>query len=237
MKIMTFNIQHGLDYLLRLKGIRKVNFEKIALLINKYKPDIISFNEIYNTGNDLEFGNQIKKLSQLCNYSYYSFSKAIDTKNGEYGNALLSNIPFISKEDYKIEDPLLKNEDVYYESRIITKYLFKDFTLYNTHFGLAKEEQMNAYSVLKKLLNNKSEKTIFLGDLNIIPSNFIIKELKESFHEVTIYFNNELATYPSNNPELKIDYIFVSKDINILNSETINCIISDHLPIVCEISI
>ena len=57
MKIMTFNIQHGLDYLLRLQGIRKVNFEKIAFLINEYKADIVSFNEIYNSGDEIEFGN------------------------------------------------------------------------------------------------------------------------------------------------------------------------------------
>ena len=61
MKIMTFNIQHGLDYKLRLEGIRKVNFEKIVEIINTYKPDIVSFNEVYNTGDELEFGEQIKK--------------------------------------------------------------------------------------------------------------------------------------------------------------------------------
>ena len=238
MKIMTFNIQHGLDYLLRLQGIRKVNFEKIAFLINEYKADIVSFNEIYNSGDEIEFGNQIKKIANLCNYPYYSFSKAIDTKNGEYGNAIMSKVPFELKRVYKIDDPLIKDENVFYESRVISSYLFQKFTLYNTHFGLAKSEQNNAFTCFEKIMNEeKANKIVFLGDFNIEPMNEIILKLKEKFNEVTDYFNSEFYTYPSNNPVKKIDYIFVSKDIKIISSETIKQIISDHLPIICEIEL
>ena len=37
--------------------------------------------------------------------------------------------------------------------------------------------------------------------------------------------------------EDKIDYIFVSKDIKILSSETIEIVASDHFPIICDIKI
>lgn len=237
MKIMTFNIQHGLDYELRLKGIREVNFNKISNIIKDYKPDIISFNEVYNSGNEIEFGEQIKKIAELTNYPYYSFSKAIDTKNGEYGNALLSNIPFFDKEIFKIEDPIIKDENVFYESRIITRFDFKTFSLYSTHFGLAKQEQINAYECFKKISKNDNNKIIFLGDFNITKDNDIIKELNKKYNEVTFHFNNDLATYPSISPINKIDYIFVSKDIEIKSSETIQIVASDHFPIICDLNI
>ena len=237
MKIMTFNIQHGLDYKLRLQGVRKVNFENIVEIINTYKPDIVSFNEVYNTGDELEFGEQIKKIANLANYPYYSFSKAIDTKNGEYGNGIISNIPFFNKENYKIEDPIIKDENVHYESRIISKFEFEGFNLYATHFGLAKTEQENAFNCLKNLIDKDENIKIILGDLNMNPKCDIIKLLKKELNEVTDNFKNELATYPSINPVDKIDYIFVSKDIKIKSSETIQIVASDHFPIICEIDI
>ena len=67
------------------------------------------------------------------------------------------------------------------------------------------------------------------------PQCDIIKLLKKQFNEVTDYFKNELATYPSVNPIDKIDYIFVSNDIEIISSETIQIVASDHCPIICEI--
>ena len=238
MRIMTFNIQHGLDYKLRLEeGIRKVNFEKIGDIIKEYKPDIVSFNEVYNSGNDIEFGEQIKKIAQITNFSYFSFTKAIDAKNGEYGNGIISNIPFFNKEIYKVEDPIIKDENVHYESRVISKFDFGNFDLYATHFGLARTEQINAFNCFKNIKKEKNKKIIFLGDLNMNPNCGIIKELKNMFNEVTDYFNNELATYPSIEPKDKIDYIFVSKDIKILSSETIKIVASDHFPIICDIKI
>lgn len=237
MKVMTFNIQHGLDYKLRLQGKRIVNFENIVEIINAYKPDIVSFNEVYNTGDEVEFGEQIKKIANLAKFPYYSFSKAIDARNGEYGNAIISNIPLFNKEIYEIEDPIIKDEDVHYESRIISKFEFKDFNLYSTHFGLAKSEQENAYKCLNGLINSDKNKKIILGDFNMNPHCDIIKLLKKQFNEVTDYFKNELATYPSVNPIDKIDYIFVSKNIEIVSSETIQIVASDHFPIICEIDL
>ena len=179
---------------------------------------------------------QIKKISQITNFPYFSFTKAIDAKNGEYGNGIISNIPFFNKEVYKIEDPIIKVENVHYESRVISKFDFGAFDLYATHFGLASTEQKNAFNCFKSIKKEENKKIIFLGDLNMSPNCDIIKSLKDMFNEVTDYFDNEKATYPSIGAKDKIDYIFVSKDIEILYSETLEIVASDHFPIICDLN-
>ena len=48
--MMTYNIQHGLDYSSRLMGKRVVNFKGICDVIRMFDPDILSINEIYGKG-------------------------------------------------------------------------------------------------------------------------------------------------------------------------------------------
>lgn len=233
-KILTYNIQHGLDYQLRINdNIRKVDLDKVSKIIKERNPDIVSFNEVYNTvdnSND-EYFNQIKYLAEKNGYPYYLFSQAIETKNGPYGNAFMSKIPFENYEIIKVKDPIERTEKVFYESRVITKFSFKDFNIFSTHFGLAKSEQENAYKALMNNLDDK--KSIFIGDLNMTPDNEIINKIKNTFIDSTEYINtlSNNYTFPSINPIKKIDYIFVSKSIKIISSEVINYIYSDHLPI------
>ena len=42
--------------------------------------------------------------------------------------------------------------------------------------------------------------------------------------------NTKLLSFPSVNPNRKIDYIFVSKDINILDANIPSIVASDHFP-------
>ena len=142
-RIMTYNIQHGLDYASRLEGKRYVNFQGIFDVVKLFNPDILSVNEIYGKGfiESNEYFDQVSYLAKECNFPYFYFSKAIDAKNGEYGNAVFSKVPFIDKEVVRIPDPVNRTENMKYESRVLTKFDFKDFDLISIHVGLNEDEQ------------------------------------------------------------------------------------------------
>lgn len=238
-RIMTYNIQHGLDYSSRLMGKRVVNFKGICDVIRMFDPDILSINEIYGKGfkESEEYFDQVSLIARECNYPYYYFSKAIDAKNGEYGNAVFSKIPFIDKELIRIPDPVDKKENMKYESRVLTKFDFNDFDLISIHVGLNEDEQESAYHTL---MNNISlnKKTVILGDFNMTVDNRIIQNIMKKFKESTISYKNEVInTYPSIDSRMKIDYIFLSKDISILRSEVIEAINTDHMPVYCVIAL
>ena len=69
-KLMTYNIQHGLDYSSRIIGKRKVNFAAIIETINALNPDILSINEIYGKG-----FIESEEYSNVCRESKYDIGK------------------------------------------------------------------------------------------------------------------------------------------------------------------
>ena len=239
-KVMTYNIQHGLDYSSRIFGQRVTNFEGLKDTICSVNPDILSINEIYGKGfveNSLEYFDQVTYLANLLGYPYYYFSKAIDAKNGEYGNALFSKIPFIKNEVIKIKDPIKNPNYSHYESRVLTKFDFGFIDLISTHVGLNPDEQENAYYAIVDTIDF-NKKTVILGDFNMTVDNRFIKLLMKQYNETTIFANDEVKnTYPSIDSRMKIDYIFTSKDIKIMGSDVVESINSDHMPIYAILSI
>lgn len=147
--VMTFNIQHGLDYNRRdRKALKDFNEMKPEFLeeLKKKKPqgedpalidlsltvkviqkcgaDIIGINEVRDESeaHDPCFLPQAKLIAEGLGYHYYHFGKAIDIPGkGPYGNALVSKYPFRSVQTIAIPDPLVKDEPTWYESRCIIK--------------------------------------------------------------------------------------------------------------------
>ena len=156
MKIMTYNIQHGIDYIHRLKTKEVViNLDKIAEIIKKENPDIIGVNEVYDAP-VAYLENQTKAIAEKIGYYYY-FGKAISIKGGYYGNAILSRYPFKEIKLISIPDPKVKDEDAYYETRSMINAKIntddKQYNVFVSHFGLAKTEQINAINTLKENIN------------------------------------------------------------------------------------
>lgn len=238
-KLMTYNIQHGLDYSSRIIGKRKVNFAAIIETINALNPDILSINEIYGKGfiESEEYFDQVSYIATNCNFKYYTFSKAIDAKNGEYGSALFSKIPFSDYEIVHIPDPIHIHKFGTYESRVLTKFNYGNFDLISLHVGLNPDEQENAYYTLMDTID-PNKKTLILGDFNMTVDNRFIQNIMKKYNEATIDFKNKIInTYPSIDSKMKIDYIFLSKDIKILDADVLDVINSDHLPIYALITI
>ena len=229
MKVMTFNIQHCYNYILN-----KVDYEMLANEIKSVSPDILGINEIY--GDEISiFGDQVTKIAELTGYKYYYFAKAFDHEHGPYGNAIFSKIPFISCENIIVPSPEIKrNPEGYYETRCLLVADFVDGTrVIVTHFGLNIDE---VEKEIVELLNHiKDEKCIFMGDLNTLPTDEILNPIRERMNDASNGFCQTTFTFSSLNPEKKIDYIFVSKDLKVKNAYILEKIISDHFPHIAEI--
>ena len=239
LKIMTYNIEHGLDYLLYKKTrVDNVNLDLSAEVIKCENADFICLNEVRGRGENPLYTNQAELMGEMTErYSYFSECIYFEN-NGPYGDALLSKFPAESYSVIDIPDPEIKDEDAYYETRKLFKAEFnpeKKITVFISHFGLAKSEQKNAVSVLLNELKKVDTPVIFMGDLNMQPDDEILKPVYEVLNEV--YVSGGPKTYPSPEPCEKIDYIFVSRDIKVLSADTIEKVVSDHLPVVAEIEI
>ena len=89
--------------------------------------------------------------------------------------------------------------------------------------GLNKDERENAVKTILSIA--PEEKCIIMGDFNCTPDS---EELKPLFGKYNCS-DTETFTFPSDKPRVKIDYIFTSPDIEIVDRGTTTDVVSDHL--------
>ena len=232
MKIMTFNTQHCLNFLEQV-----IDFDVMADAIIDCDADIVGLNEMRDLGVHHEFVSQTRILSEKTGLENYYFAKAIELYGDKnpYGNGLLSRYKIVNAETIHIPDPQNTESGKYgYEHRCLLKAKLENgITVMVTHFGLHTDEQENAVKTI--LENLEDEKCVLMGDFNVTPESEILKPIRERMKDTADMFNGELYSHPSDFPVIKIDYIFVSKDIEVVAADIPEIIASDHRPHTAEI--
>ena len=231
MKIMTFNTQHCKSYL-----AGEINFAVMADAIKQYAPDIVGLNEMYGAGERPQFTAQVATLAELAGYPYHGFAKAIDVKgNNPYGNGFLSKIAIENFEVIPIPDPVERTGVKFYETRCLLKATLQGgITVLVTHFGLNDDEQKNAVETVVKHLS--AEKCILMGDFNVHPDDPVLAPVYERMKDTAEVFAEPRLSWPSDVPVEKIDYIFVSPDIEVIAADIPEIVASDHRPHTAEVA-
>lgn len=98
-KAMTYNTYSG----------RKQGIDKIAEVIKKENPDVVSLQEI-ERNTEINPWDTPKKISELTGMKYYYFVHALDIPTGgDYGNVILSKYPISEEKCFKLS--VLKDGD------------------------------------------------------------------------------------------------------------------------------
>jgi endonuclease/exonuclease/phosphatase family metal-dependent hydrolase len=232
LKLLTFNIHHG-------KGLdKRVNLERIAKIIKVSEADIIGLNEVDVTfGKRSHFKNQAAILSDLVKMNYV-FGPVIrkesrDHTEGEYGNVILSRLKINSHSNH-----MLFTYSYLAEPRGVLEAKFevlgKIISVFVTHLSINPFLQRKQLMDLENIFKGKNN-VVLMGDLNIKPlsKNYstLCRILKDTIGK------EEGFTYPSKNPRKKLDYIFVSQEIAVMESKVLTDFpeASDHLPLMTKI--
>lgn len=229
---MSYNTQHCLNYI-----TKEIDFDLIADTIKKCEADIIGLQEIRNKGPKAGYEAQAKIIAKKLGYHYYYFAEAIrfDGEN-PYGNALISRYPITSAETIPIPDPEIKKYDEYYETRCLLKATINVGSGLNvlvSHFGLNPDEQENAVETV--VSNMPKERLVLMGDFNAEPDNTILNPIMQRLYDTAHDFSSPKLSFPSDAPTVKIDYIFVSKDLTVCCADIPEIISSDHRPHIAAI--
>lgn len=236
LKLMTFNIQHALDYQKQV-----IDFDLFINAIKKYGADVCGLNEVRGDGPLEDYTDQTTAIADGLGFNSY-FGEAIKVKStSPYGNAIVSKYPFKSVETIKIPDPEIKIGKHSFESRCVVKAITdingKEICFLVCHMGLNSSEQKNAVKTICNLLDDIKIPVILMGDFNTTPDDNVLNPIRERLKD-TDDFNpiKNHGTYPSDKPNEKIDYIFY-RDLVCKRTETIEEIFSDHLPIIANFDI
>lgn len=226
MKIMSFNTQHCLNYL-----EQKIDFDIMAKAILTCDADIIGLNEMRGECEQAaDYADQTAILSRLTDIQNYYFAEAIKFGGIKpYGNAMLSKLPILSAETIIIPDPDPKGYDGYYETRCVLKAKLEGgITVLISHFGLNPDEQENAVKTI--IENLADEKCILMGDFNMTPENPIFNPIRERMVDTSQYFSEPKLSFPSDKPDRKIDYLFVTPDVQVIEADIPAIVAADHRP-------
>jgi len=230
MKIMSFNTQHCKNFI-----TQEIDFEVMAKAILDCGADIVGLNEMRGDGEREDYTDQVKKLSELTGMEHYYFAEAIRSRgNNPYGNGFLSRIPIVSMETIPIPDPEERRFASHYETRCILKAVLENgYTVLVTHFGLNPDEQQNAVETV--LANLAAEKCILMGDFNVRPDNPLLDPIRAKMKDAAELIEGEGFSFPSDSPTRKIDYIFVSPDVEMIAADIPAIVASDHRPHTLEV--
>jgi len=208
------------------------NLNLIANVIKSLNPDIVALQEVdYKTkrvsGKDL-----VTELGYLTSMLAI-FGKAMDYAGGEYGEGILSRYSFKETKN----NPLPHSPRN--EPRVALEVLIKlpsgdEIIFIGTHLDHT-EDQTDRIDQVKRINNLFSDNkipTILAGDLNAVPSSDPINILKE--HWMYACSENPQPTWPSPNPNEKLDYIMFlpPERFRIIETKVIDeKIASDHCPL------
>ena len=231
MKIMVYNTMHCASY-----ATNKIDFDLIADVIRTYDPDVIGLNEMRGKGITEAYGAQTEELSQRTGMEHKYFARAILVGGTEpYGNALLSKIPIASAQTVPVPDPEPRGYSGYYETRCLIKAKLENgLTVLVIHFGLNPDEQENAVKTVLEHLED--EKCVLMGDFNVSPDDPVLDPIRARMRDTAELFEGEKQSYPSDAPRIKIDYIFVSRDIEVIAADIPAVVGSDHRPHTAKIA-
>ncbi|MDQ0256314.1 endonuclease/exonuclease/phosphatase family metal-dependent hydrolase [Evansella vedderi] len=236
-KVLTFNIHHG-------KGLDKmVNLRRISNVIKSSKANIIGLNEVdkhFSKRSDYE--DQAQWLAKDLNMEYV-FGPAITLRGKgqssirQYGNALLTQFPIIKSKNHPfdflprvVEDRALLEVDIKVNNRILTIFV--------THLSLAPFLHQKQTQFILETVAACNYVPIMMGDWNMKPFSkswrLITSQLKDTNTDHKSNF-----TFPSRRPTMKLDYIFVNPQVEVLNagSYAYDLQASDHLPFLATLKI
>lgn len=233
-KVMTFNTQHCENFI-----SKKIDYDAVVNLIKKYDADIIGLNEIFGKGFDKNIkDSQVREIAEKLGYYYY-FAKATRINFRKYGNAIISKYPLIDPKVIKIPTNLVKKTGKKLrEKRCILKTdidIDGGLTVCIGHFGLNDDEVISGIATAYKIFQN--HRFILMGDFNTPNSSTFLDPIRENLNDTILWGDGKTNTFPSDNPSIRYDYIFTSKDINIINTIIPDDIVSDHRPIVSTLEL
>jgi endonuclease/exonuclease/phosphatase family metal-dependent hydrolase len=233
-------------------------YEKCENIVNFLKhtnADIVCCQELTVNFKEANPGIDVPaKIAKACNYNYYFQPTTIVGTDGEelkMGNAIFTRFPIKNKTYSLVQQAgsFPGSEDrAYIELDIeVNSKMLKVGTVhlsYSPAFAMNEKKLGEAEKLYDAVVNNH-EKYILTGDMNAKPDSPIIKRLEEIFIHADPNTDRPTWTtkpfsyqgFEANSRDWRLDYIFATEDINIIENKIIDTPYSDHLPILSKIQI
>ncbi|MEZ4921487.1 MAG: endonuclease/exonuclease/phosphatase family protein [Saprospiraceae bacterium] len=223
-RILSFNIYHGAT----MQG--DFDLDTIAAVIKKVHPDLVALQEVdfktrrakgYDLATELGWRTQLAPL----------FGQAMQYDGGAYGEAILSAFPYIKSINRGLPYSPGNEPRAALQATIVLPS-GDTIAFAGTHLDHLEDEtdRIAQANEINRAFSKTQFPQIIAGDFNAIPGSLPIQLIETEWAGA---YNPEhpTPTYPSDAPELKIDYVFFAPAHRwrVLESRVIcDTVASDH---------
>jgi endonuclease/exonuclease/phosphatase family metal-dependent hydrolase len=208
--------------------------DRIAALINQEKPDLVFLSEAVNECSPCDV-NQVKHIAEATGMHCWVLGENYNFGLPFYriigGNAILSRWPLVAE-----SNPSLVGRQPFYVIKNNRRVLWCriSFTEEEILLGAIHTDSFNIDNNLRQtrqILNYCADRpTILAGDFNANPDEPSIKVISAS--EAFAGNFNPPKTFPSNDPDQTLDYIFAPAHWRLVDYRVLAGTESDHLAVV-----
>ena len=225
MRIITYNTHGGIG------TDSKRSLRRIAETLAPFAPDVACLQEQYQYPDPFGKGDHPATVAKRLNRNVV-FHKCLDYLLGGYGNSTLFS--GAQPQIFKHLLPSGKEQRGALELRLREIGGLRSLTVFCTHWGLDPEERKAQAEALATLIGSAPRSCVVAGDFNESPDGDAIRLLLSRTGLLDAGAETNLRTFPSFNPELRIDYLLHSRDLRPIRVETIPSDASDHLALFAD---
>lgn len=235
-KIFSYNIAHGVGHDGRL------DLDRIARVIRLSGADVVALQEVdRHWGSRSEFADQAAKLGKMLNMRVrfapiYSLDPPEAGKpRREFGLAILSRYPITRFENHELSrissvEPEKGVQKLPGFPEAVINLYGREIRLFNTHLSwLDPELRLLETEEMLEIMGRSRHPVVLAGDMNALPDAPEIGRLKAVLTDTfEAAGEGDGYTFPVPDPVRRIDYIFASPKICVLDSRVIEREGSDH---------
>ncbi len=233
--------------------------QKIVDLIKQYQPDVVCAQELIQHFQQTPQIDTAKEIAQALGYDYYFHLADKWTQRPEketQGNAIFTRLPIVKTRHHFLQKPKTDPANASEEGRVLVEVTVskdnQELTFGTTHlsftpfFEMTTSRQEEAIKLVD-FLQSKTTHYVFTGDFNATPESFLLAQLtslRQLKHAGPDFPAKTWTTKPFDKQgfvatELnwRLDYVFVTNDLKVIQSRVIETTVSDHLPVLVELEV
>ncbi len=216
--------------------------EMIADMLNEMQADVCSLNET-DSCNTRHNVYQVEELCKALGTGWdYTFAKAMNYREGAYGNGVVVKAPVVNK--FYINLPKSSGSEPRSASGVETeKYVYVSTHLDHKSSEAALKQLAVLSETLKSMYGSGNKAVFVAGDFNMIPTNPVFSEFMKDFRMISV----DDYTFDSQVPTKCIDYVFamnngakyevVKSEVPVSFSDGNVTTASDHLPVYVDVKL
>ena len=227
--------------------------KQIIELIEREKPDVICFQEVVVIpGNENLFISSLEEITKMTGYTHSFFSPSFAFKlmnrRAEWGNAIVSNMPFITsnsqftrgefKDDFDILDGdynmrNLQHVELERDGKKLHVLNHHGHHIHQHKMGDA--ETLRQCEMIVEYISKLEGDVVLAGDFNLAPESESLGKLNAILVNHAMESGVTTTRTPLTHKTEVCDYIFTSKELKTAGFKVLPDLVSDHAALVIEV--